>query len=790
MRRLILPFFFLALMLTGPAVSAQPQLRPDNIDAVLAAMTLEEKAALLVGSNQGVMAGGDPSEAVYDLPAGTLVYDNRMAVGGSTYGFPRLGITPIVMADGPAGLRLAVNHRGKEGTYYCTAFPVGTALASSWNTDLLRLIGVAMGEEASAYGVDVILAPALNLHRNPLCGRNFEYYSEDPLVSGRMAAAMVEGIQSQGVGTSLKHFAANSQETNRKDNDVLIGTRALRELYLKGFELAVRQARPWTVMSSYNRINGPWTQEDPALLTTILRDEWGFDGIVMTDWTARRNTAAEVSAGNDLMMPGHKSQIREIVEKVRSGELPEADLNTCVRRMLEVIVRTGTFQGRVATDQPDLEAHKAVSRQAAAEGMVLLKNEGGILPLKKIQHIDLYGNTSYRFIAGGTGSGQVNAAYVRSLMEGLLAGGFVVNDYLDRLYCRYLDLHDARYANFRASMVNPRPIAAEMPLSRQEVFSHSSEGDVAIITIGRNAGESMDRKIPDDFNLSDAETALIRNVCDAYHVAGKKVVVILNVSGVIETASWKAWPDAILLAWQLGQEGGDVVTDALTGRINPSGKLTMTFPLQYFDHPSSFNFPFDFNGPPSFGSKMSVTGRVEPLVKDVDYTRYEEGIYVGYRYFSSFDKEVSYPFGYGLSYTSFSYSRPSVKADKEGFTASVTVTNTGKVPGKEAVQLYVTAPAGGLEKPVCELKSFAKTRLLQPGESQTLTFRVDRYALASFNETASAWETASGTYQVHFAASVADVRATVPCKLSKPASWPVHRVMEPVEPVQELTRNH
>ncbi len=774
-------------LLTGWTVAtAQSRLTAGALDAVIKSMTLEEKATLLVGSSQGVLFGGDPSEAVYDLPATARIYDNRMAVGGSTYFFPHLGITPVVMADGPAGLRLAVKHSGKEGEYYCTAFPVATALASSWNADLLRQIGGAMGSEAVAYGVDVILAPALNLHRNPLCGRNFEYYSEDPYLTGKMAAAMIGGIQAQGVGTSAKHFAANSQETNRKDDDVIISTRVLREMYLKGFEIAVRESQPWTVMSSYNRINGTWTQEDPALLTTILRDEWGFEGIVLTDWTGRRNTAAQVSAGNDLMMPGNKSQIAEIVRKVRSGELPEADVDVCVRRILELVLKTGTFRGREATDAPDLTGHAAIARQAASEGMVLLKNDG-VLPLKDVRKIDLFGNTSYRFIAGGTGSGQVNAAYVVSLKDALEEAGYQLNPYLERLYGAHLALHDARYADYVAGPFTQAPGAGELELDRDKVFSLSAQGDVAVLTIGRNAGEARDRHIPDDFDLTAAETALIRNVCDAYHSAGKKVVVVLNVSGVVETASWKAWPDAILLAWQLGQEGGHAVTDALTGAVNPSGKLTMTFPLQYFDHPSSYNFPFSYEGPASFGATMSVTGRKEPLVKDVDYTLYEEGIYVGYRYFSSFGKEVSYPFGFGLSYTTFAYSRPSVKATADGFLASVTVTNTGSVAGKEAVQLYVSAPSGGLEKPACELKSFAKTRLLQPGESETLSFPVTAYELASFNEAASAWETAAGTYRVLFGASVADFRCETQVRIRQSRNWPVHDVMNPKQPIKELS---
>ena len=771
------------------AMQAQPRLAPDNVDAVIAAMTLEEKATLLVGANQGVLYGGSAETIPYELPATAVMYDNRMGVGGSTYAFPHLGITPIVMADGPAGLRLSVQHKGQEGEFYCTAFPVGTTLASTWNTELVRRIGEAMGEEARAYGVDVILAPGMNLHRNPLCGRNFEYYSEDPFLTGKMAVAMVDGIQSQGVGTSVKHFAVNSQETNRKDNDAILSTRALRELYLKAFEMVVREAHPWTVMSSYNRINGPWTQEDPALLTTILRDEWGFDGIVLSDWTAKRHTDAQVRAGNDLMMPGNRDQMKEIVEKVRTGQLSEADVDVCVRRLLLTVLKTHTYQGIKPTDTPDLKTHAALSRDVAAEGMVLLKNEDGTLPLKDVHTLDLFGNTSYRFISGGTGSGRVNAAYTVSLKEGLSAAGYSLDSYLDGVYSAWLAYHDALRVGEQYSILRPAPVVPELELDRAKIFGRE-KGDVAIITIGRNAGEATDRKIPADFDLTATETQLIRDVCDAYHAAGKKVVVVLNVAGVIETASWKSWPDAILLAWQLGQEGGNAVADVLSGKANPSGKLTMTFPLQFFDHPSSANFPFDFVGPASFGPVMSVTGRVEPLVKDVDFTRYEEGIYVGYRYFSSFDKEVSYPFGYGLSYTTFAYSHPSVKTDADGFTASVTVTNTGRVPGKETVQVYVTAPSGGLEKPAFELKAFAKTRLLQPGESQVLSFRVDSYALASFNGASSAWETAAGTYQVHFGASAADLRATLPLRCAKAASWPVHRVMEPVEPLQELTLNH
>lgn len=594
-------------------------------------------------------------------------------------------------------------------------------------------------------------------------------------MTGKIAAAYVRGVQSQGVGTSMKHFAANSQETNRMGVDEVMSQRVLREIYLKGFEIAVKEAKPWTIMSSYNRINGPFTQENGELLTTILRDEWGFDGIVMTDWTGLRNTAAQIKAGNDLMEPGAESQIKDIVDKVKSGALAESDLDICVKRILQYLVKTPSFKGYKFSNKPDLRAHAAVTRNSATEGMVLLKNEGNALPMKDVKRVAVFGTTSYDFVAGGTGSGDVNKAYTIDLMQGLNEAGLEVNKKLTDLYKSYQSYQNSITAASpaRGGWFWGKAVLPEMPVTRPVIDVQAQESDMAIITIGRQAGEGTDRTEDGDFTLSDTERQLITDVCNAFHLAKKKVVVVLNMGNVLETASWKVMPDAILLAWQPGQEGGYSVADVLTGKANPSGKLTMTWPITLLDVPSSANFP---NVRPTAANRPRGGNN---KVEFQDYTKHMEGLNVGYRYFNTAKKEVSYPFGFGLSYTTFAYSKPAVKATKDGFVASVTVTNTGAVAGKEVVQLYVSAPSGGLEKPARELKSFAKTRELKPGQSETLTMTVNNYDLASYNEATQSWEAAAGKYTLGFAANVEDIRATAVYSLSKQQTTKCHDVMKP-----------
>lgn len=762
-----------ALSLSMLSLQAQGiRLSVTNVEEVLQEMTLEEKATLLVGhyfpmySADGTYIGGQSGL----IPG----------AAGETQAIPRLGIPATVLSDGPAGMRINPVRNGDQNTYYCTGFPVGICLASTWNTELVESVGKSIGNEALEYGADVLLAPGMNIIRHPLCGRNYEYYSEDPVVSGKIAAAYVRGIQSNGVGTSIKHFVANNQETNRFGNDARISQRALREIYLKGFEIAVKESDPWTVMSSYNRLNGPYTQANSELLNTVLRDEWGFNGIVMTDWTEQRNTAEQVAAGNDLMEPGTPEQTQEIINEVKSGKLKMTDVDACVRRILQYIVKTPRFRNYQYSNKPNMKAHAQVTRQSAAEGMVLLKNEDNTLPLKNVKKISLYGVNSYDFIAGGSGSGDVNKPYVIDLLTGLNKAGYRVSKDLKELYEKYRDYaykDEQSELGFFASWGKPK--IPEMPVRLNLCYRKANVDDIAIITIARNAGENADRVIRNDYTLTEVERNLLNDVCEAYHSAGKKVVVILNVGGIIETESWKNLPDAILIAWQPGQEGGYSVADILSGEVNPSGKLPVTFPNNITDAPTSSNFPL-YDAPAFSWAPVQAK-------KDVDYTVYQEGIYLGYRYFKTKEKSVSYPFGYGLSYTTFAYSKPVMKNVKNGFDAAITVTNTGKVAGKEVVQLYVTAPQGAVEKPAMELKAFAKTRELQPGESQTLTMHVSNYDLGSYVTNLQSWVSDTGTYIVKFASHAEDVRATANYRLSKQEITRCHDVLKPQEPINELS---
>ena len=769
-----------ALLLSSVAMFAQPQLTKDNIDEVVAAMTLEEKATLLVGSGWGSMTAGSMTASATALVPGAA---------GTTRAIERLGIPSTVLADGPAGLRISPRRDNDPNTYFCTGFPVGTVLASMWDTERVEELTTAMGNEVLEYGADVLLAPGMNLHRNPLCGRNFEYFSEDPFLTGKTAAAYINGIQSNGVGVSVKHFAANSQEVNRMENDSRVSQRALRELYLKGFEIAVKESDPWTVMSSYNKLNGEYTQQSHGLLTTILRDEWGFGGIVMTDWGTKEGTVKAVNAGNDLMEPGMQVEIDRIIAAVNAGEISQEQLDKNVRNMLTYIVKTPRFNKYQYSNKPEIEAHAKLVREAAPEGMVLLENNG-VLPLNGVKTVALYGTGSYDFIAGGTGSGNVNKPYIRNVAEGLTENGLVVNQAIQTWYEQYIALAKTNLRNNGqggGSVLLGDPVISEMEVSREFIERMEPQTDIAIFTLSRNAGEGGDRYALDgDWTLTGQERQLIQTLADVYHAAGKKFVVVLNIGGVIETASWKHIPDAVLLAWTPGQEGGYAVADILCGKANPSGKLPMTFPVSYLDIPSSANFPYNYKNVQT-GMWDFLWGGPKRQKKDVDYTEYAEGIYVGYRYFQTAGAPVSYPFGYGKSYTTFEYSKPVVKATADGFTATITVKNTGAVAGKEAVQLYVAAPAGGLEKPAFELKGFAKTKTLAPGEAQTLTINVDKYALASFNEAASAWETAAGTYKVMFGANAADIRGTGEYKLKKAESWKTNNVLAPVQPVNELS---
>ena len=768
----------------------------DRIQDLISKMTDDEKASMLIGIG---MPGFDPTTNKFT----TEGFQGKVpGAAGGTFEIKRLGIQSVTVSDGPAGVRIKPTRNNSTATYYGTAFPVGTALASSWNKELINNVGKAMGNEVKEYGIDVLLGPGMNIHRNPLCGRNFEYYSEDPFLTGKISAAIVNGIQSNGVGTSVKHFAANNQERNRMGINAHISERALREIYLRGFEITVKEAQPWTIMSSYNLINGDYTSTRKDLLTTILRNEWGFKGLVMTDWFGGYNSFmapftpnavsdvnAQLSAGNDLLMPGMPSQKQAILENIKSGKLTASIVNKDLTRILELVMRSPAMNNYKYSDKPNLKGNAEVTRQAAAEGTILLKNDNNTLPISsKSTALAVFGITSYDFISGGTGSGDVNEAYTISLIDGLTnadtksltnsdlskinlknnsAGdlskekntpkkpitSYTIDKELEALYQPYVIEQKAKEMDRRAKngglLATPKRIV-ELELSKEIIQKKANTSETALITIGRNAGENADRNVDEDFNLAADEVALINNVSEVFHAQGKKVVVILNIGGVIETASWRDKVDAIILPWQPGQEGGNSVADVLSGKVNPSGKLTMTFPVKYEDTPSSKNW-------------------IGTPAENPSSVNYEEGIYVGYRYFNTFKVKPSYEFGYGLSYTSFDVAALKLSAATfaNKLTATVTVKNTGKTAGKEVVQLYLSAPAKNIDKPSSELKAFAKTKLLQPGESQTIILTLNPKDLASFVTAKNAWIAEGGAYKVAIGTSSLNIKQTASFSLAK-----------------------
>ena len=718
----------------------------DRANDALSMMTQEEKIHLLKGS--GMKSGIGLREAGEGIPGAV----------GTIVPTPRLGLPTIYLSDGPAGLRLEPHREGEDRSYYCTAFPIATLLASTWNEDLVEEVGRAMGNEALEYGLDVILGPGVNIQRHPLCGRNFEYYSEDPFLTGKMGIAMVNGIEANGVGTSVKHFVANNQETRRNFNNAIISDRALREIYLKGFEMIVKEAQPWTIMSSYNKVNGTYVTESEFLLTDVLRGEWDFQGVVMSDWFGGNDAVAQINAGNDLLEPGTNKQWKALKNAGKTGELSEQAINTSAKRILKLIFNSKKMQGYAFSNDPDLNAHAKITRQSAAEGIVLLKNEH-VLPLKSARNVALLGVTSYDFIAGGTGSGDVNEAYTISLEQGLENAGFTIEATAKEFYMDHFNAHKEAFVKPEGMWAMFQPyFPPQLVYSEDQLNRIAQSADVAIVTIGRNAGEGKDRVKEDDFLLSKEETDIIEKACKAFHERDKKVIVVLNISGVIETASWKEQPDAIVLAWQGGQEGGNSVADVLGGFVNPSGKLPITFANRLEDYLSNENFPLDGE---ELGLRDFFRTRdekpVEDRVKNKDYTNYDEGIYVGYRGFDKNNTEVSYPFGFGLSYTGFQLDSLSVQRENDSIKIQVSVENKGTVPGKEVVQVYFSKVDSHIDRPARELKGFAKTESLQPGESETLTIGIPVSALRYWDEKSSEWVLEQGDYIFHVGNSSRDL---------------------------------
>ena len=719
----------------------------ERVADLLEKMTIEEKIHLLKGSGIGsAMGRNKPNEGIPGA-AGVIVPT------------PRLGIPTIYLSDGPAGLRIEPTRKNDDKTYFATAFPIATLLASTWNTDLVESVGEAMGKEALEYGVDVILGPGVNIQRHPFTGRNFEYFSEDPLLTGFLGAAMVNGIESNGVGTSVKHYVANNQETKRNNNDVIVSDRAMREIYLKGFEIIVKNSQPWTIMSSYNKINGTYTSESKELLTNILRDEWGFQGVVMTDWFGGNDAAAQIKAGNDLLEPGTKFQWDALIKAHESGELTAGEIDTSVRRILELVLESRKMENYSFSNEPNLKLHAKITKESASEGMVLLKNKNA-LPLKTGINVALIGVTSYDFIAGGTGSGDVNEAYTISLEEGLVNSGFKINTTAK-------DLYEAHKQANKEEFIKPEGLDAmlepytppEINYTSDQMAEIAKASDVAIITIGRNSGEGGDRVEADDFLLTDIENEILKKTIKEFHQEGKKVIVVLNIGGVIETSSWKDQPDAILLAWQGGQEGGNSVASILSGEVNPSAKLPMTFPINVSDHASHGNFPLD--GKPMSISDFFSSGKEvaeEDKIRNEDFTIYEEGIYVGYRHFDKENIEVSYPFGYGLSYSAFEYDNMELTIENDTIDVALTLKNLGPQSGKEVVQIYVAMPAKDIDRPDKELKGFAKTQNLVQEQVEDILIRIPVSDLSYWDENNAVWALEKGIYEIQVGSSSRDIR--------------------------------
>lgn len=756
-------------------VNAQ-QLNANNIDDVVNAMSIEEKCHLVLGCG---MHFND--EAKFPGTA------------GSTYAVPRLGIPATYCADSQQGLRMNANRDWDHHDYYPTDFVASMTLASTWDREAAFKVGKGIGNEVREFGLDWILSPAMNLIRNPLCGRNHEYYSEDPYLSGTIAAGYVRGVQSEGTAACPKHFIANNQETNRNSNISQVSQRALREIYLKAFEIMVKESDPWTIMTSYNKLNGPYALQNRDLLTTIVRDEWGWKGMYVSDWNAGDDAVAAMKAGNDMLQPGQDKQYQAILDAAKSGKLSMDILNANVKRILEYIVKTHNFKGYQYGNEPNLKAHAQIVREVGADGIVLLKNNG-ILPLTG-KRVALFGCTSYDWISGGSGFGGTSVGhYTVSLIEGMRSAGYEVYKPLISIYKQHIASEEKRlFPNGRPPFsITPPARAEEKAFTAEEMNDAIDGSDVAIISLGRKSGEAADRSEA-DFYLKEGESQLIKTVSEAYHAKGKKVIVLLDICSPIDVASWQNQVDALVCTWQGGQESGFSVADVLSGKVNPSGKLPMTFQIKYGDAYADKNFPANVDDKTlgamfMWGYDKDKAPEERNPEANIDYTNYEEDIYVGYRYFDSFGKDVAYPFGFGLSYTTFSYDNMNVSEAGGVYTVKVDVKNTGSRAGRNVVELFVAAPnSKKLNKPEKELRNYAKTKNLKPGETETITMQVKTEDLASFNEKASAWKTDAGDYTFMICSSANDIEAKATAKV-KPWTKKVHNVMQPNVKLNRLKR--
>lgn len=625
---------------------------------------------------------------------------------------PRADIPSVMLTDGPHGVRkqtAAGDHLGLNSSVPATCFPPAVALGCSFDPELVERVGAALGAEATALQVAVLLGPGINIKRSPLCGRNFEYLSEDPLISGVLGAALVRGLQSQGVGASLKHFAANNQETDRMRVSADVDPRPLREIYLRAFERVVRDAQPWTVMCSYNRINGVYSSRNPWLLTDVLRGEWGFEGLVVSDWGAVDDRVASLAAGLDLEMPSTGGRTdAEIVAAVRAGTVDESVLDTAAARVIELV------QKAVAASDPgatfDADAHHALAREVAAQSIVLLRNENDLLPLATDANIAVIGELARTPRYQGAGSSRIEPTRLDNALDEM----------------RLLSGRDVPFAAGYALDGSDSAALVE------EAVALAGKAEIAVVFLGVPAeleSEGFDR---DDLELPHSQIALL----DAVLVANPNVVVVLSNGGVVRLSGFAHRVPAIVEGWLLGQAGGGAVADVLYGRVNPSGRLAETVPIRLEDTPAHTNFPGEHG-----------------------HVRYGEGLFVGYRSYDARRLEVSFPFGHGLSYTTFEYADAAVDSDGD-LTVHVTVTNIGERAGAEVVQVYVGVPDSSVARAPRELKGFTKVRL-DPGESQLVAVHVRRDDLAYWDTRVDSWVVEDGMYSIDIGASSRDIRQTL-----------------------------
>ena len=643
------------------------------------------------------------------IPKLTLEQKCALLSGAATFktrALPQYGIPAIWLSDGPHGLRKQAgpaDHLGQNPSEPATCFPTASAVASSWDPALGEEIGRALGAEAAAQDVAVVLGPGLNTKRSPLCGRNFEYFSEDPYLSGKMAAAYIRGIQANGVAACPKHFAANSQELRRMATDSVVDERTLRELYLTNFEIAVKEGAPKTIMTSYNLVNGTYANENPHLLKEILRDDWGFTGAVVTDWGGSNDHALGVKNGSTLEMPAPGlDSVRELVRAVQDGKISEVDVNARLEELLTLVEST-TAAVEQAPKTIDWDAHHALARKAAAESIVLLKNKGGLLPLDPAAKVAVIGDFADKPRYQGAGSSLVNAPRVDSFRQVFEASG----------------LRNAGYA--KGFDRNGRPD----PALQAEAVSLAEQADVVLLFLGLDEVKETEGLDRSDMKLAQNQIDLLL----AVHRANPRLAVVLSCGSAVETG-WASHCQALVWAGLSGQAGAGAVLDVLTGKVNPAGRLAETWPLHCGDNPSCKNFGRD--------------GRT---------VEYREGLYVGYRYYQTAGVPVAYPFGYGLSYTAFEYS--GLHATPEGVT--LTVKNTGSLPGDEVVQVYVSKPDAKIFRPMQELKGFARVRL-EAGESRTVAIPLDDKAFRYWNDPAGRWAVEGGSYTVRVGASSEDIR--------------------------------